>query len=79
MTKSKLILTEQSWKELNSESRDWIIYNNIIDLDTRIEKIEGRCLKCYNGKLFTKSIAFAGGCFGGVLGFFSSKFFNGGS
>lgn len=36
-----------------------------------------RCTNCYNGRLFSKTISFLGGCLGGIIGFFSSKFFHG--
>lgn len=70
MTDSKMVLSEESWKNLTPENRDWIIYNTLNDLDDRVKIIERR-------KIINTSITFVGGVFGGVIGFFSSKFFHG--
>lgn len=70
MAENKMVLNEESWKRLNPEDRDWIIYNTLIDYEGRIKKIEG-------GNLLHKTTAFLGGVVGGMIGFFSSKFFHG--
>lgn len=76
MTETRMILTEESWKRLSAENRDWIIYNSLNDLDGRVQRIEGRCTNCYNGRVFSKTISFLGGCVGGIAGFFGSKIFH---
>lgn len=77
MAENRMILTKESWGHLSSENQSWIIYNTVNDLDSRVQRIEHRCTHCYNGRLFSKTISFLGGCLGGIIGFFSSKFFNG--
>lgn len=77
MAENKMVLNEDAWKHLTSENQNWIIYSTVVDLNDRVERIEHRCTNCYNGRLFSKTISFLGGCLGGIIGFFSSKFFHG--
>lgn len=77
MTETRMILSKETWNHLTPENQSWIIYNSLNDLDGRVQKIEHRCTNCYNGRLFSKTISFLGGCLGGIIGFFSSKFFHG--
>lgn len=76
MVEPKMILTPDSWKMLGDDERGWIIYNTVNDLIERIHCIENRCVHCYNGRFFSKTIGFIGGFLGGIIGFFSSKIFH---
>ena len=66
-THSEVVMDEQTWKELSSESRDWIIYNTVVNQGRRITHIENRTN-------FHKMYAVLGGLIGSVASFFGAKF-----
>jgi len=59
MSNGKMIVTRETWKELDEEDRGWLLYETVNGLEKRVERIEGR-------NLFDKTCSFLGGVLGGV-------------
>ena len=59
MANAKMIVSEESWKNIPESERSWLIYYTVINLQQRVEKIEKR--RWWDG-----AKVFAGGLFGGA-------------
>lgn len=64
---NEVVMDEKTWRDLTSESRDWIIYNTVINQGKRITEIESK-------HSFSKSYAVIGGFFGSIASFFGARF-----
>ena len=58
MANGFLVLNEHDWGNATPEQRDWMIYNTLQSLDTRMKVIEKR-------PITDKCFAFLGGMIGG--------------
>ncbi len=58
MTNGFLVVDEKDWKELAPERRDWLIFNTLKSMDTRLKTLEHR-------PFIDKCFAFLGGIIGG--------------
>jgi hypothetical protein len=55
-----LIVDEDTWKEIPSERREYMMYQNLLEVNRRLDKLEHTN--------FVKSLwAFAGGAIGGFI------------
>lgn len=60
-------MDEQTWRSLTSETRDWIIYNTVVNQGERLAAVESK-------NHFHKLYAVLGGIVGSVASFFGAKF-----
>lgn len=58
MSNGFLVLNENDWKNATPEQRDWMIYNTLQSLDSRMKTIEKR-------PIVDRCFSFMGGVIGG--------------
>jgi predicted nucleic acid-binding Zn ribbon protein len=66
MSNGNLIIKREVWDTIPDKDKTWIIYDTILSVSTRVEKLERRTF-------FDKVCAFAGGVVGGIAGFLGVK------
>lgn len=55
-----MVINEKDWEKATPEQRDWMIFNTLQNMNSRLRVLEKR-------PLWDKAILFAGGIFGGAL------------
>lgn len=66
MANGFIILNRDDWEHTAPEQRDWLIFNTLQAMNTRLEKLEKRTF-------VDKVSSFAGGVIGGIVGFLGLK------
>lgn len=59
MVNGFMIVNEKDWESASAEQRDWLIFNTLQSLDSRLKSLESK-------SVFDKVCAFAGGVVGGL-------------
>jgi hypothetical protein len=61
-----MILKEKDWQGQTPEQRDWLIFNTLQNMDSRLKKIESKAW-------LDKGCSFLGGIVGGAAAYFGIK------
>jgi len=65
-----MVITEKDWEHADSTQRDWMVFNTLQSLNTRMQLLEKR-------DFYYKVCAFGGGMVGGALVMGAAKFAGG--
>ena len=60
------VITKESWREMPAEQREWLLFDTLQDMNTRLKTVECRPFK-------DKCYSMLGGLVGGALAAFGVK------
>jgi hypothetical protein len=69
MANGFIVVDDKDWEKASQEQRDWMTYNTMRKIDTRLTKLERK-------PIIDKACAFAGGVVGGALAYLGIKTVN---
>jgi len=55
-----IVIKDKDWEKADSEQRDWMVFNTLQSIDTRLTKLEKR-------PFYDKASSFVGGIVGGII------------
>ena len=66
MANGFMVVSDKNWERATPEERDWMIYNTLQSVNSRLKSLEER-------KLFDRTCSFLGGIIGGVAAMFGMR------